>query len=109
MIRRFQQWSFLFVTLLVPALCGLPRTASAAFVIDSLDGDITANEINQFISTINTLTPPVNNWGDNMSTHGTPVEGMRRMYEATGNINILNRLIVFCDVELSHRNDEQLG
>lgn len=82
---------------------------ATTFTIDSLDGDITANELNQFISSINTLTPPTNNWGDNMSTHGTDVQGMQRMYEATHNISILNTYIKFMDVALSHRNDQPLG
>src|ERR1051325_4295378 len=103
-VRR-QAWKIFAVFVSLAA----GRAAASSFTIDSLDGNITANEINQFISSINTLTPPTNNWGDNMSTHGTAVEGMRRMYEATGNIAILNRLIVFCDVALVHRNDEPLG
>src|SRR3954463_7575791 len=85
------------------------RSDATTFVIDSLDGDITQNEINQFVSSINTLTPPVNNWGDSMSTHGTAVAGMQRMYEATGNMSILNTYIKFMDVALSHRNDQPLG
>jgi len=95
---------------LAALLLGLAaQPVRAAFVIDSLDGDITQNEINNFISTINAMAVPVNNYGNNMSTHGTEVEGMRRMYEATGNIAILNRMIVFADVALVHRNDEPLG
>src|SRR6185312_8396290 len=82
---------------------------ATTFAVDSLDGEITANELKQFTNSINSMTPPVNNWSDAMSTHGTEVEGMRRMYEATGNMNVLNRLIAFCDVELSHRNDQPLG
>jgi autotransporter-associated beta strand protein len=91
------------------AVLAAGHAGATTFTIDSLDGDITANEISKFVSSINTLTPPTNNWGDNLSTHGTAVEGMRRMYEATGNIAILNRLIVFCDIALVHRNDEPLG
>jgi len=83
--------------------------AATTFAIDSLDGDITANELKQFTNSINGLTPPTDNYGDNMSTHGTEVEGMRRMYEATGNMNVLNRLIKFCDVELVNRNDQAQG
>ena len=97
--------------LLVPTL--LLTTAAIArattFAIDSLDGDITANELKQFTNSIKTITPPVNNYGDAMSTHGTEVEGMRRMYEATGNLNILNRLIFVMDIALVHRNDEPQG
>src|SRR6185369_11647471 len=83
--------------------------AATTFAIDSLDGDITANELKQFTNSIKNLVPPVNNYGDNMSTHGTEVQGMARMYEATGDMNVLNRLIVFMDIALVHRNDEPLG
>jgi hypothetical protein len=83
--------------------------ARAAFVIDSLDGDITSNETNNFISTIAALTPPANNWGDAMATHGTAVQGMRRMYEATRNVTILNHFIRFCDSSISKRNDKSAG
>jgi hypothetical protein len=98
------------VGILVSAgLLGLPSAAQAVFVIDSLSGDITANELDNFISTINTINPPTNNYGNAMSTHGTAVEGMRRMYEATGDMRILNRYVRFCDVYLAHRNDHPLG
>src|SRR5580765_7943319 len=85
------------------------KVHATSFAIDSLDGDITANELTQFINSIRTITPPVNNWGDAMSTHGTEVEGMRRMYEATGDMNVLNRLIFVMDIALVHRNDLAQG
>jgi Ricin-type beta-trefoil lectin domain-like len=85
------------------------KVHATTFAIDSLDGDITANELKQFTNSIKTITPPVNNYGDAMSTHGTEVEGMRRMYEATGDMNILNRLIFVMDIALVHRNDQPQG
>src|SRR6185436_20153113 len=100
----------LTLALVMAGVAVVPDSSEATtFTIDSLNGDITANEINQFISSINSLTPPVNNWGDDMSTHGTEVEGMQRMYEATGNMSVLNTYIKFMDVALSHRNDQPLG
>src|SRR6185369_7808824 len=95
----------LLATLIVlTCACFAPRIYATTFTIDSLDGDITANELKQFTNSIKTITPPVNNYGDNMSTHGTEVEGMRRMYEATGDMNVLNRLIFVMDIALVHRN-----
>src|SRR5438094_22380 len=100
----------LFSLLIVASLaCVGSKLFATTFAIDSLDGDITANELKQFTNSIKTITPPVNNYGDNMSTHGTEVEGMRRMYEATGDMNVLNRLIFVMDIALVHRNDEPLG
>jgi hypothetical protein len=95
--------------LCLTGLLGLPGASHAGFVIESLNGDITPSEVSNFIATINGLTPSTNNYGNAMSTHGTAVEGMRRMYEATGNVAILNRYIAFCDVYLVHRNDQPQG
>src|SRR3954467_3262208 len=96
------------LSLLVIACLAGPgvKLFATTFAIDSLDGDITANELKQFTNSIKTITPPTDNYNDNMSTHGTEVEGMRRMYEATGNLNILNRLVFVCDIELVNRNDQ---
>jgi hypothetical protein len=84
---------------------------ATTFTIDSLDGDITANETTQFINSVNTLTPATNNYGNNMADHGSGVncEGIRRMYEATHNLTILNQYIKFCDTFLAHRNDQPAG
>src|SRR5882724_10932989 len=110
MSKRFDRQFRRFIAAVYIVLGAASLTVAAtSFTIDSLDGNITANELKQFTNSINSLTPPTNNYGDNMSTHGTPVEGMRRMYEATGNMNVLNRLIVFCDIALVHRNDEPQG
>src|SRR5581483_4135678 len=98
-----------FAATVALSACFVISAKPTTFAIDSLNGEITANEIKQFTNSINSMVPPTNNWGDNMSTHGTEVEGMRRMYEATGNMNILNRLIFFCDIALVHRNDQALG
>src|SRR3954469_8543606 len=97
----------IFSLLIVASLvCVGAKLFATTFTIDSLDGDITANELKQFTNSIKTITPPTNNYGDNMSTHGTEPEGMVRMYEATGNMNILNRLIFVMDIALVHRNDQ---
>ena len=97
-----------YATLVSVVAILLPATR-AAFVIDSLSGDITTNEINSFVSTIAAMTPPANNWGIEMATHGTEVQGMRRMYEATRNQAILNHLIRFADSAVSKRNDKSTG
>jgi Ricin-type beta-trefoil lectin domain-like len=97
----------LITALIVSA--GMMYQTDAAFVIDSLSGDITTNETNNFISSIAAMNPPANNWGNNMATHGTEVQGMRRMYEATRNVTILNHCIRFADSALSKRNDKPGG
>jgi hypothetical protein len=97
------------LTLALLSIAATAPLARAAFVIDGLDGDITANETTNFISTIAAMTPPANNWGNEMATHGTEVQGMRRMYEATRNVAILNHLIRFSDSAVSKRNDKSTG
>jgi hypothetical protein len=83
--------------------------AIGAFVVDNLGGPITANEVDNFLATVNTLTPPTNNYGNAMSTHGTPPQGIRRLYEATGRVELLDQYLRFCDVALAHRNDLPAG
>jgi uncharacterized protein (UPF0179 family) len=98
-------------TLLAVLVAGLGMLCqtNAAFVIDSLDGDITPNEISKFVSTIAGRNPATNNWGNAMATHGTEPEGMWRMYDATKNISVLNNFIRWMDVYLAYRNDMPLG
>jgi hypothetical protein len=88
-------------------VAGLLSEARASFVIDSLDGDITTNEYNNFLSTVTAFTVSTNNYGNAMADHssGVNIEGIRRMYEATRNTALLDQYIRFCDVFLSHRND----
>src|ERR1044071_6808036 len=102
-------WRAAWTACVWAGVLAFPAAGQAAFVIDSLSGDITTNERNTFVSTIQTIAPSTDNYGNAMSTHGTATEGMRRMYEATGDIRILTRYIQFCDVYLVHRNDEPLG
>lgn len=94
---------------MVLGLAAHSPSARAAFTIDSLTGDITANEITNFINTMSARTLPTNNWGNAMATHGTEPEGMARMYEATKNVTILNTDIKWMDDYLVHRNDMALG
>src|SRR5688572_29486295 len=88
-MKQFTVFRKAFTVLL--AFAGLH--ANAAFVIDSLDGDITQNEINNFVSTIAARNPATTNVGNAMAIHGTEPEGMWRMYEATGNVSVLNHFI----------------
>ena len=91
-------------------LC-LDHSASASYAIDSLDGDITANEITSFNNSVNGLNPGTNNYNNDMATHytGVRLQGMNRMYEATGNLTTLGDCIRFCDGILAYRNDQPLG
>ncbi|KLT67441.1 hypothetical protein [Pedobacter sp. BMA] len=82
--------------------------ASNGLTIESLNGAITANEISGFKTYMNSQT--VNSYGgNNIWVFGGPssnVEAFGNMYEATGDVAILDRMIYFCDGILSTRNDK---
>jgi MYXO-CTERM domain-containing protein len=101
------------LSLLVAATATLaPSTSAAAgFVIDSLDGDITPNEVSSFAAAAAGLPIATSNLGNAMADHGSGpnVEGMRKMYEATGDVAILNVLVKTIDAFVAYKNDEPLG
>ncbi|WP_028551544.1 hypothetical protein [Paenibacillus sp. UNC451MF] len=88
-----------------------PIHAAGPMVIDSFDGPITQNEINSFKTYIQTLQPVVwPNTGSMQSEYaqgksGEAIKAMGLMYELTQDTAILDRMIYFCDVLLSQRND----
>jgi regulation of enolase protein 1 (concanavalin A-like superfamily) len=85
--------------------------AQAQMAIDSFDGPITANEVNTFKSYMTTLQPVVwPNTGSIQSEYaqghsGETIKALGLMYEITGDVAILDRMIYFCDVLLAERND----
>src|SRR5258708_10751978 len=89
-----------------------PFIAKAQYIsVDSFDGALTANEVTTFKSYIKTLQPVVwPNTGDMANEYaqghsGEAVKAIGVMYEVTGDTAILDRMIYFCDVLLSERND----
>lgn len=88
-----------------------PIHAAGTMIVDSFDGPITQNEINSFKSYIATLEPVVwPNTGSMQSEYaqgksGESIKAMGLMYEITHDTVILDRMIYFCDVLLSQRND----
>lgn len=97
-------------------LLAVTNMRSATMSIDSLSGPVTANEINSFITFINSQTPPVTPWGALNGTNGdhnewadgTPgreLEAMGEMFEISSNMTILNKMISWSDYCTSQRND----
>jgi hypothetical protein len=92
---------------------GLAAAAEAQLVLDSYTGPITQNELNAFKSYMNTRTWPAHPWGDLDTDHnaisdgpaGRDVEALGLMYEATGDVAVLNRMIQFVDAFVNMRND----
>ncbi|HXF11017.1 MAG TPA: hypothetical protein VN625_09540, partial [Desulfuromonadaceae bacterium] len=104
------------VRLVIVSICCFSFVAQGAvyMAIDSLSGPITTNEIASFKNYMATQVPPETPWGDlNGTGHnawcdfwgGTDLEAMSMMYEATGDIAILNKLVSWVDVCVSQRND----
>src|SRR5271163_4975002 len=98
----------LLATSLIFVCAGISR---AQIVINTLSGDISTSDINNFIAAINSSSPPTNNLGDAMSygDSGIACEGMALMYQATSNITFLNDMIHWTDTMLAYRNDQPRG
>src|SRR5271156_3301993 len=81
----------------------------ATMQISSLSGPVTTNEINSFITYMATQTPPTTPWavGDAWADGygGTDLESFGMMYEASGNVAILNTMIAWTDDCVAQRND----
>ena len=99
---------------LAALFCGCLSIGSTVFAasmaIDSLSGPVTQNEINSFNAFMQTQTPPSTPWGSYHNEYadgvaGRDVDAMGMMYEVSGNIQILDRMIYFCDTLLAQRND----
>ncbi|WP_028550318.1 discoidin domain-containing protein [Paenibacillus sp. UNC451MF] len=100
----------LLLTSLSPFTVGQVQAADP-MVVDSFSGPVTQNEINSFKSYILSLQPVV--WPNTESMQneyaqgksGESIKAMGLMYEMTGDTAILDRMIYFCGVLLSQRND----
>jgi hypothetical protein len=93
------------------------------FVIESLDGDVTAGEVDAFLAAVSSMTIPVSqfpNGGHNAladGNGGTTLEAINRVYEITGHLpalasqhrQLLDVAIRWSDAWLLHRNDLPMG
>ncbi|HZY61354.1 MAG TPA: hypothetical protein VFE38_02445 [Edaphobacter sp.] len=92
------------------ALCILAAFSAsmrAQMKVDSFDGPVTANEINSFLTYVTSLTPAVDNTGNNWAQghDGEETKAMGMVYEISGNTAVLDQMVRFCDAVLSERND----
>ncbi len=98
-------------------LLGSVQTAHAQRItFDSIAGPITPREIDSFKQFMQTRSPGTTSWGGpghhNAIADGAPgrdVEALGLMFEATGDVEILDRMIFFVDAFLTMRNDEASG
>lgn len=101
----------LFLFILISLTGYLP--VQAQFVLESLDGPVTQNEINAFKKWAQGINIP-SNWAptsNQMSygTEGRKCEGLGMMYELTNDKTILDGLIKFADGLLKRRNNPVTG
>lgn len=103
--------------------CLAVTTCQAQYVIDSLDGEVTQNEVDTFINNVSAL--PIPTIEDPGTSHnyladgpgGVTLEAMNDLYVITGDIpsmgaehaQLLNLAIRWTDTWLIHRNDLPLG
>jgi hypothetical protein len=96
------------------AALGGARQARAQIAIDAITGPITAHEITSFKQFMQTRSPGTTSWGGshNALAFGDPgrdVEALGLMFEATGDVQILQRMVFFVDAFLGMRNDPVNG
>lgn len=75
--------------------------------IENFTGPVTATEITAFKDHISKVQPPATA-DRNVYVYGNPgkmIEACGLMFEVTGDIEILDRMLLFCDAALSGRND----
>src|SRR6185436_2349469 len=96
----------------VLALGSAGQARAQAMVVESSGGPVTKTEREAFKAFMLTRVPPPNAWGDTGQhnaladgTAGTDVEAMGQMFEATGDVEILDRMIFFLDEFVALRND----
>jgi hypothetical protein len=90
-----------------------PAPACAqALAIDSIDGPVTAHEIEAFKAFMQTRTLPPNSWGNGNEHNaladgpaGRDMEALGLMFEATHDVAILDRMIFLADGFVNMRND----
>jgi hypothetical protein len=106
----------------IPGDGGVSDT-TGPLVIDSLDCDVTAHEVDAFLSVVSEATIPTSQYPNGVHNFladgagGTTLEAVNRLYEITGDIpalaaqhaKLLDLAIAWSDAWLSHRNDLALG
>ncbi|KAG0164507.1 hypothetical protein DFQ28_008827 [Apophysomyces sp. BC1034] len=76
-------------------------------LVDSLDGRVTDNELYSFLSTVTVMKPASDNIGNQWAqgSSGEATKAMGLVYQMSGNVEVLDQMIRFCDAVLSERND----
>lgn len=82
-----------------------------SLVVESLDGPVSAVEVQAFKKHVRDVPVPTSNLRNAMvyGTGGKTVEALGRMVEITGDQELLDRMLSFTDVMLAARNDPKTG
>jgi len=104
--------------------CFAVAICHAQLVIDNLDGEVTQNEVDTFISVVSASSIPTSEWTATITHNqladgngGQTLEAINYMYQITGDIpalstehtQLLNLAIKWNDAWLTHRNDMPMG
>ena len=93
--------------LLIATCVFIPFKINAQMVFGDYTGPVTDDELTAFKEYMQTVSAPDYD-GGNVWVFGNPgkaIEACGLMYETTGDIEILDRMIYYCDAALSDRND----
>ena len=103
--NRVYKSNYISITLLLFVFCAV--SLKAQMVFEDYTGPVTDTELQGFKDYINTFEP--NAWnGGNSWVYGNPgkaIEACGLMFEATGDMEILDRMVYFCDTAIAGRND----
>jgi len=88
-----------------------PLHAAEVLIVESLEGPITTAEVMAFKNHMRSVPVPKDNLGNAMvyGVGGTSVESLGRLYELSGDRELLDLLLTFTDAMLAARNDPETG
>jgi hypothetical protein len=91
----------------VPAYVEPLAAAAPGMLVQSLDGPVTAAEIQSFVAYAQTLQPQSSNVGNAWAQgpSGENLKAMSLVYDIAPRQPILDKMVSFCDTLLSQRND----
>jgi hypothetical protein len=88
-----------------------PAHAAEAMVVEGSSGSVTAREIHAFKRFMQDVPPATNNLHNAMvyGAGGEAAEALGRMFEISGDVELLDRMLAFTDRMLAARNDPKTG
>ncbi len=85
--------------------------AAEPMIVEGPTGPVTIKEISAFKNFMKDVPPATNNIGNAMvyGGSGEAAEALGRVFEISGDVELLNRMLVFTDRMLAGRNDPKTG